>query len=104
MASKDKIRLHHFVGIGKCLVDGAGVEMPLEGEVIAERGMNHRRCRVQRRAHVRHRLEFLIFDHNDVGTVLSRSTAGRHDGRDSFALPADVVDRDRALRRGFETF
>ncbi len=59
-------------------------------------------CRIERGAHVRHRLQFLIFNGDDFGGVLGDGAARRHDGGDGLALPADTVDRDRMLRRGFE--
>ena len=100
--AEDEFRLHHLVGIGKRLIDGAGIVIALKGKVVAERGMDHRRCRIERGAHVRHGIEFLILDRDMLGGVLGRGAAGRHDGRDRFALPADAIDRDGALRRGFQ--
>ena len=101
--SKDEIRFHHLVGVGKRRIDGAGVEVTLESEVVAERGMNDRGFRIERGAHVRHRVQFLIFNRDDFRRILCDGAAGRHHGRDGFALPADMVDRDRMLRRRFET-
>ena len=101
--AKDEIRFHHLVGTGKGRIDSARVEVALKGKVVAERGMNDRRLRIERGAHVRHRLQFLIFNGDDFGGVLGDGAAGRHHGRDGLALPADAVDRDRVLRRGFET-
>ena len=60
-------------------------------------------CRIERGAHVGHRFQFLVFDQDDFRGVLGDGPAFRHDGGDGFALPADMVDRDRMLRRGFET-
>ena len=100
--SEDEIRLHHLVGVGKRRIDRAGVEIALEGEIVAERGMNDRRFRIERGAHVRHRFQLFVFDRDDFGGVLRDRPAGRHDGRDRFALPADAIDRDRMLRRGFQ--
>ncbi len=64
--------------------------------------MNHRRFRIERGAHVRHRFQFLVFNGDEFGGVLGDGAAGRHDGRDRLALPADAIDRDRVLRRRFE--
>ena len=97
-----EVRFHHLVGIGERLVDSAGIEMALEGEIVAERGMNDRGFRIERGAHVRHRFQFLIVDRNQFGGVLGNRAAGRHDRGDRLALPADMIDRDRALRRRFE--
>ena len=94
MPAENEIRLHHLVGIGKGRIDGAGVEVALEGEVVAQRRMNHRCCRIERGAHVRHRLQLLVFDPNEFRRVLGHGATGRHDGGDGFALPADAIDRD----------
>ena len=102
MPAEDEIRLHHLVGIGERRIDGAGIEVALEGEIVAERRMNDRRFRIERGAHVRHRIQFLVFDRDEFRRVLGDGAAGRHDGRDGLALPADAVDRDRMLRRRFE--
>ena len=97
MAAEDEIRLHHLVGIGKRLIDGAGVEIALEGEVVAERRMDHRRRRIERGAHVGHRVEFFIFDRDDFGRIFRDRAARRHDGGDRLALPADTVNGDGAV-------
>jgi hypothetical protein len=64
--------------------------------------MNDRRCRIERRAHIRHRLQLFIFDADDFGGVFRGRAAGRHHGGDSFALPAHAIDRDGVLGRGFK--
>ncbi len=102
MPPKGEIRFHDCVGFGKRPVHSAGVEVALEGEVVAERRMNDRGFRIERGAHVRHGVQFLVFNRDDFRRVLCDGAAGRHDGRDGFALPADTVDRDRMLRRRFE--
>ena len=102
VTAEDELRFHDLIGIGKRLIDGAGIETALESKIIAQRSMNNRRLRIERGAHVRHRLEFFIFDAHGFGGVLGNGAAGRHDGRDGFALPADAIDRDRMLRRRFE--
>ena len=66
--------------------------------------MNHRRLRIERGAHVRHRFQFLILDRDEFRRVLGHGAAGRHDGSDGFALPADAIDRDGMLRRRFRPF
>ena len=43
VAAEDEIRLDHLVGIGERLIDRAGVGAALEGEIVAERGMDDRR-------------------------------------------------------------
>ena len=63
---KTKFGFDHLVGLGECLIDGAGVEVALEGEIVAERGMDDRRRRIERGAHVRHRFQFLIVDRDQL--------------------------------------
>ena len=59
-------------------------------------------CRIERGAHVRHRIQLLVFNRDDFRGILGHGAAGRHDGGDGLALPADAIDRDGMLRRGFE--
>ena len=103
VASKDEIRFHDFVGAGKGRIDRARIEVALKGKVVAERRMNDRRLRIERGAHVGHRLQFFICDGDDFGGVLRDGAARRHHGGDGLALPADAADRDRMLGCGFET-
>ena len=53
--------------------------------------------------HVRYGIKFLIFDQDMLHSVLGLSPAGRHHGRNGFALPAPPLDRNPAVRRGFQT-
>ena len=55
--------------------------------------------RIECRAHVCHGFEFPIFDRNMLRRILRRSTAGRHNGGDRLALPADPVDRRSVAAR-----
>ena len=55
------------------------------------------RRRIERGAHVRHRLQLLILDRDMLRGILGHGAAGRHDGRDRLALPADAIDRDGAV-------
>lgn len=103
MPAKDEFRFHHFVGTGECLVDGAGVVVTLESEVVAERWMDYRGRRIERGAHLRHRLQFFIFHQDEFRGVLRHGASRRHNGRDGFALPANTVKRNRMLWGGFET-
>ena len=77
--------------------------VPFKSEVVAQRGMNHRGFRIKRGAHVRHRLQLLIFNPDDFRRVLCDGAASRHNGGDGFALPAGTIDRNRVLRSGFES-
>ena len=66
--------------------------------------MNDRDLRIERGAHVGHRLELLVLHRDVFRRVFRTGTTGRDHRRDSFALPADAVDRDRTLWRRFQTF
>ena len=103
MPAKDELRFHHLVGAGKRRIDGAGVVVALESEVVAERRMDHRGFRIERGAHVRHRLQLLVFHRDEFRGILGYRAAGRHDGRDGLTLPADAINRDRMLRRRLQT-
>jgi len=100
--AEDKFRFHHRVGIGERLIDLAGVEITLEGQIVAERGVDHRGLRIERGAHVRHRLQFPVFDPHEFRGVLGHGAIGRHNGGDGLALPAHTINRNRVLRRRFE--
>ena len=100
--SENEFRFNDLVRFRQSLVDNAGIVIALEGEVVAERGMNHGRLRIERGAHVRDRVEFLIVDHDAFGGVFGRGTTARHYGGDGLALPAHTIDRDGALRGRFE--
>ena len=102
--AKDELCFHHFVGAGESRIDGASIKIALEGEVITQRWMDDRGLWIERRAHIRHRRQFPVFNPDDLSRILRRGAAGPYDGGDGLALPADPVDRDRMLRRGFETF
>ncbi len=102
--AKDELRLDHLVGAGKRRIDGTGVEIALESEIVAERRMNDRGFRIERGAHIRHRFEFLVLDVDDFRRILGDRPARRHDGCNSFALPADAIDRDSMLRCGLQAF
>src|SRR4030081_3867678 len=99
---EDEIRLHHFVGAGKRRVDLTDVKVTLEGEIVTKGGMNDRRFRIKRGTHVRYRIELLVYDPDQFRSVLRDGTAGRHDGRNGFALPADAINRDRVLSGGLK--
>ena len=100
--SENELCLHHLVGFGKGLIDGARIVIALKSQIVAERGVDHGCCRIERGAHVRYRIEFLIIDRDKLRGVLGQSATARHHGRDRFALPAHAVNRDSALRGGFE--
>src|SRR6516164_9639222 len=71
MAAEDEIRFHNFIGIGECLVNLAGIMNTLEGEIVAQQGMNHGRRWIKCRTHISYGCEFLIFDEDGFSSVLS---------------------------------
>ena len=74
----------------------------LEGEVVAELGMDHRRLRIERGLRIGDGRELLVVDLNQLAAVLGFGAAARHHGADRFAGPAGAVDRDGVLRRGLD--
>src|SRR6516165_2247424 len=70
MAAEDEVRFHYFIGIGECLVNLAGIMNTLEGEIVAQQGMNHGRRWIKRRAHISYGFEFFIFDEDGFRGVL----------------------------------
>ena len=104
MAAEHECRVDHRVGFGKALVGIAGIERALEGEIVAERGVDHGRCRVERGFGVGDGAEDLIVDvHQRAGVFRLRARACDH-GAHGLALPAGALDRDGVLRRRFDAF
>ena len=103
VAAEDELRFHHGIGGGECRIDRADIEVALEGEVVAERGIDDGGCRIKRGAHVRDRLQLEVFHPDLFGGVFRQSAALGHNGGHGFALPADAVDRNGVLWRGFQS-
>ena len=93
MTPENKLCLHHLVRFGKSLIDGACVVIAFKGQIVAERGVDHGSSWIKRGAHVRYGVEFLIFNRDELGSILGLSATARHHGRDRFALPAHAIDR-----------
>ena len=88
----DLVRASEGVGDVAALVDA------LEDEVVAEIGMDDRRCLVEGRLHVGDRREHLPGD-RDLGCgVLGGGAAVGHDGGDRLAGPGRRRERQRQLR------
>jgi len=100
--AEDKLRFGNFLGTGKGSIDLARVQSPFKGEIVPERSVDDRRFRIKRGAHIRHRLEFLVSDRDDFGSVFRGSAACGHHGGNGLALPADTADRDCPLGRGLQ--
>ena len=84
------------------LVDRAGIELALEGEVVAELRVDHRRRGVERRLGVGDGRKLLVDDLDALAGILGLGPRARHDGADRFALPAGTLDRQRILRGRFQ--
>ena len=102
MAPENELCLHHLVCFRKGLIDGARIMIALKSQIVAERRVDYGSRWIERRPHVRYRIEFLIFNHDEFGGIFGLRATARHHGRHRFALPAHAIDRDRALRGGFE--
>ena len=104
VAAERECRLHHRVGVGKAFVGIAYVQCALEGEIVAECGMDHGRRRVERRFRVGHSGERFIVDiHECAGVLRLRACVGDHCAY-RFTLPAGPVHRDGVLRRRLDAF
>jgi hypothetical protein len=104
VAAEHKCRGDDRIGLCKALVRIAGIERALEGEIVAEVGMNHRRRRIERGLRVGHRGENLVVDGDQRAGVLRLGTRPRDNGAYRFALPAGALDGDRVLRRRLDAF
>ena len=97
-----KRRLDRRIGLGKSLVDVAGIEHALEGEIVAKLGMDHRGVRLERGLRLRHGGQHVIVDADQRAGVLGLSAGPRHHRAHRLALPASALHRDGVLRRRFE--
>ena len=102
VAAEHERGLDDGVGFGEGLVDGADIELALEAEIVAERGMDHRRLGVERGFRIGDGRQFLVGDLDQFAGVLGLRARARDHGADRLALPAGALDRDRRLRRGFQ--
>ncbi len=93
MAAEHEGLLDHGVGFLRRLVDFADIETALEGEVVAEFGMDHRRVRIERGFRIGDRRQFLVVDLDQFAGVLGQRARLRHHRADRLALPAGAVDR-----------
>ena len=96
--------LHHRVGVLEALVRIAGHMHALEAEVVAKLGMHHGGRGIERSFGVDEWLERLVFHIHQFAAVLCFGARARHNGADSFALPARAVHCDGVLRRRLEAF
>ena len=102
VAAEHEGGLDHLVGFGEALVGIARDMHALEGEVVAELGMDHRRLRIERGLRIGDGRELFVVDLDQLAAVLGLGAGARHHGADRFAGPAGAVDRDGVLRRGLD--
>ena len=99
MARGDERRFDHMVGARKNSVHVAGIDHPLETQVVAEFGMDHRSARIERSLGIGHRRQLFPPDLDELGGILRLRAAFRDDRHHRFALPARAPERERQLRR-----
>ena len=104
MSAGDESGFDHLVGVGEGLIHRADIELALETQIVAERRVDHRSCRVECGFRIGDGGKFLISHVNQFAAVLGFGAAARDHGAHCFALPARHVDGDRRLRRRFQPF
>ena len=105
MAAEHERRLHNRIGVPESRASGiAGDEHALEGEIVAELGMDHRRAGIERGLGIGDRGQLLVADLDQLAGVLGLRARARHHGADRLALPAGPLDRERVLRRRLDAF
>ena len=95
-------RLHHRIGVLETLVRVAGDEHALEGEIVAELGMDDRRAGIERGLGVGDRRQLLVADLDQLAAILRFGAGARHHRAHRLALPACALDRHGVLRRRFD--
>ncbi len=104
MAAEDERRFRDGVGFGKAIVGIAGNKCALEGEIVAQLGVNHW-CRfVERSFRVGYGRQRLIVHVNKRARIFCLGARASDDRAYRLALPAGAVDRDGVLRRRFDAF
>jgi len=104
MAAEVKCGLDDFVGFGKALVGLTRDETALEGEIVTEIGMDHRRAGVERGLGVGDGGKLLVGHFDQLARVLGLRARLGNDCAHCLALPAGAIHRDRMLRRGLDAF
>ncbi len=90
--------LHDLVRLRESFVDRAGLELALEGEIVAERRMDHGRGGIERGLGIGDRAELLVIDIHQLAGVFRLGARFRDDRAHRFALPAGALDRNGVLR------
>ena len=104
MAAEHEGRFGDGVGFGKSFVGIAGDQRALEGEIVAELGMDHRRRRIERGFRVGDGGQRLVVDLDQCAGIFRFGARTRHHGADGLALPAGAIGGDGVLRRRFDAF
>ena len=102
MAAEHEGRLRDRVRLGEGRVGIARGKRALEGEIVAEFGMDHRRRRIERGFGVGSCGERLIVNIDQRASVFRFGARFCHHRANRFALPAGARDRDGMLRRRFD--
>ena len=90
--------LDHDGRVAEGRVDVADVEDALEGEVVAEFGVDRRRRGIERRLHVDHGGQRVELDLDRRQRVLGLGAAAGDDRAERLADPGHPVDGERVLR------
>ena len=99
MAAEAERRLDHLVRVGEALVRLARLVLALEGEIVAQLRMDHRRAGIERGLGIGDGGKLLVGHLDQLARVLGLRARLRHHGAHRLALPAGALDRDRVLRR-----
>ena len=99
VAAEVECRLDDLVGFGESLVGLARHEAALEGKIVPEIGMDHRRAGIERGLGVGDGGKLLVSHFDQLAGVLGLRPRLGDDRAYRLALPAGAVDRDRMLRR-----
>ena len=97
MATEQERLLHNRVGFLGRLVDLPDIERALEGEVVAELGMDHRRLWIECSFRIGDGSQFLVIHLDQFAGVFGKRARLRHNCTDCLALPAGAVDGERVL-------
>ena len=104
MAAEHEGRLRDRVRLGEGRIGIACGKRALEGEIVAEFGMDHRRRRIERGFGVGDGGERLVVNIDQRASVFRFGARSCHHRANRFALPAGARDRDGMLRRRFDAF
>ena len=102
VAAEAEAGIDHVGGAGERVVDVAGIDMALEGEIVAEGRVDHRLGWVEGGEHVDDGVERVVVDGDVLGSVFRFGAGGGDDHGHRFALPAHPAERERVLWGRFQ--